>query len=236
MRRSRNSRHAWLNSMPRQFLRIGHRGARAHVTENTIASFRKGLALGANAVELDVRKTKDGIVVVLHDEDLKRVFGKKGKIGELTLKEAKKLSLGKIPTLEEALRAIKARTILVELKEQGTEGKVLSIVRKSKALNRVIFISFHESCLRAIRKLSKTVPTGFTYAKHPSPVKKALSLKAQYLVPLYRFTPTALVEQAHKAGLKVIVWTVNTKAEARAMAKKGVDGITSDRPEILRGL
>ncbi|MDO8655311.1 MAG: glycerophosphodiester phosphodiesterase [bacterium] len=222
--------------MPSKFLRIGHRGAKAHVTENTIASFRKGLALGANAIELDVRKTKDGVIVVLHDEDLKRVFGAKGKIGELSLKEAKHLTSGKIPTLAEALKAIRARTILVELKEPGTEWSVFSVVRKSRALDRVIFISFHESCLRTIRKLHKKVPLGFTFAKHSSPVQKALSLKAQYLVSLYRFTHAALVEQAHKAGLKVIVWTVNTKTEARAMAKKGVDGITSDNPEILKGL
>ncbi|MBI4217436.1 MAG: glycerophosphodiester phosphodiesterase [Parcubacteria group bacterium] len=222
--------------MPKLSLRIDHRGARAHATENTIASFRKGLALGANAIELDVRKTRDGAIVVLHDDNLKHVFGKKDKIGELSLKEAKKLSLGKIPTLEEALKAIKARTILVELKESGIERKALAIVRKNKALARVIFISFHENCLRNIRKLHKTVPTGFTYATHPFPIKKALSLKAQYLVSLYRFTHTALVRQAHRAGLKVIVWTVNTRQEAKAMAKKGVDGITSDRPEILKGL
>lgn len=222
--------------MSKGLLRIGHRGAKGHVTENTIASFRKGLALGADAIELDVRETKDGEIVVLHDEDLKRVFGTKGKIGELKLKEAKRLSSGKIPTLQEALKAIKARTILVELKEPGTERNVFSIIRKSKDLNRVIFISFHESCLRNIRKLHKTVPTGFTYARHSSPIKKALSLKAQYLVSLYRFTHTALVEQAHKAGLKVIVWTVNTRQEAKTMTKKGVDGITSDKPEILKDL
>lgn len=87
-------------------LRVGHRGARFYAPENTITSFRKALELGANAVELDVRKTKDDHIVVVHDEDVKRTTNREGLVRELTLKDIKSLSIEgdeKIPTLEEAL-------------------------------------------------------------------------------------------------------------------------------------
>ena len=78
--------------------------------------------------------------------------------------------------------------------------------------------------------------TGLIYAKHSNPIKAALELKANYLVALYRFTHTATVQKAHENGLKIIVWTINTPQEAQEYAKKGVDGIASDKPDILKGI
>lgn len=219
-------------------LKVGHRGARAYETENTIESFAKAIAMGANAVELDVRLTKDGKLAVSHDDNLKRVFGTDVFVGEATLKTLKELTDGKLPELAEALDFIdgKVEKILVELKEAGTEEKVLNIIKRKKLKDRVIVVSFLEEALKNIRQLDKDIETGLIYAKHKGPLKAALELNAQYLVALYRFLHRSNVEAAHKNGLKVIVWTINTLEEAREYKAKGVDGIASDRPDILKEL
>ena len=219
-------------------LRIGHRGARTLEPENTLRSFGKALELGVDAIEFDVRKTKDEQLVVIHDADVKRTTNGKGLVADLTLKEIKALSTEKgekIPTLEETLDFIdnKART-LVELKEQGTEEKVLQALRSRKLEKNAVIISFLEDALEKTRQLDKNIEMGLIYAKHPHPEKTALELKGNYLVALYRFTHKANVEKAHKNGLKIIVWTINTKEEAEEYMKKGVDGIATDNPVIFQ--
>jgi glycerophosphoryl diester phosphodiesterase len=218
-------------------LHIGHRGARAYEPENTLRSFKKALEIGVNAVELDVRKTKDNQLVVIHDADVKRTTDGKGLVSELTLKEIKEFSAEqgeKIPTLKEALDFLDKKVkILIELKEAGVEEKVLVSVRENGLQKNVIIASFIEEALRKVRELNKEVETGLIYVKHKNPIKAALDLKADYLLPLYRFTHTANVQKAHENGLKVIVWTVNKPEEVAEYAKKGVDGIASDKPDIL---
>jgi glycerophosphoryl diester phosphodiesterase len=218
-------------------LRIGHRGARAYEPENTLRSFKKALEIGVDAVELDVRKTKDNQLVVIHDADVKKTTDGKGLVSELTLKEIKEFSTEKgekIPTLKEAFDFLDKKVkILIELKEEGVEEKVLSAVRENGLQKNVIIVSFIEEALRKVRELNKEIETGLIYAKHKNPVKSALDLKASYLLSLYRFTHTANVKKAHENGLKVIVWTVNKPEEVAEYVKKGVDGIASDKPDIL---
>ena len=218
-------------------LRIGHRGARAYAPENTIMSFKKALEIGVDAVELDVRKTKDNHLVVIHDADVKRTTDGKGLVSELTLKEIKGFSaLGgeKIPTFEEALDFLDKKVkVFVELKEAGVEEQVLSLVHAKDVEKNVVIVSFLEEALKKVRELDADVETGLIYAKHKNPVKAALELKANYLLALYRFVHTVNVVKAHEDGLKVLVWTINTPQEVEEYAKKGVDGITSDKPDIL---
>jgi glycerophosphoryl diester phosphodiesterase len=218
------------------FLKVGHRGARAYEIENTLESFKKAIALGVNAIELDVRKSKDGKLVIIHDDNLKKVFKKDIQVNQATLKELKQFTENKIPTFEDALKVIdkKVDKILVELKEVGYEKKVLDIIKKEKLKDRAIIISFHEQALSNIRKLDNEIETGLIYVKYKNPVDAALKLNAQYLVTLYRFTHTRDVEKAHKNNLKVIVWTINTKQEVKDYIAKGVDGIASDKPDILK--
>ena len=219
-------------------LRIGHRGARAYEPENTLRSFRRALELGVNAIEFDVRRTKDGELVVIHDNKVDRTTDGKGLVNELTLKEIKELNTEKgekIPTLEEALDFLDRKVkLLIELKETGFEDKVLEVIKSKGLEDNVIIISFHEEALRRIRELSDKIEIGLIYVKHKNPIKAALSLKAQYLLPLYRFTHSTLIKKAHENGLKVIVWTINTLEEAQEYARKGVDGIASDKPDILK--
>jgi glycerophosphoryl diester phosphodiesterase len=220
------------------FLTVGHRGARAYETENTIESFGKAIEMGANAVEFDVRRSKDEHLVVSHDDNLKRVYGRDVALRGATLKELKELSGDRIATLEEALRFMRGKVgkILVELKEPGYEKKALDSIRKEKLSNQVIVVSFHEEALENVRKLDRKVETGLIYARFRNPVEAALRLSAQYLVPLYRFVHTKDIEKAHKNNIRVIVWTINTKEEARQYIAKGVDGIATDKPDIFKGM
>jgi glycerophosphoryl diester phosphodiesterase len=217
------------------FLKVGHRGARAYEVENTLESFGKAISLGANAVELDIRSSKEGIPVVSHDDNLKRVFGKDLAISDATVRELKQETGDKLPVLEEVLQFIdrKVDKILLELKETGAEKKVLGIVKKADLKDRVIIVSFLEEALVNVRKLDSKIETGLIYTRFKDPFGAALKMQAQYLVPLYRFVHTKDVEKAHTAGLKVIVWTINTKEEAMKYISKGVDGIATDRPDIF---
>jgi len=219
-------------------LKVGHRGARAYEPENTLRSFSKAIELGVDAMELDVRKTLDDHLVVIHDADVKRTTNGEGLVSELTLKEIKVFSTEKdekIPTLDEALDFLDNKVkVFVELKEAGSEEQVLALVHKKKLTENVIIVSFLEDALRKVRELDAKVETGLIYAKHKNPLKAALELQAQWLLAFYRFTHTANVQKAHENGLKVVVWTVNTPEEAAEMLKKGVDAIASDKPDILQ--
>jgi len=218
-------------------LRVAHRGARAYAPENTLRSFKKALEIGVDAVELDVRKTKDNQLVVIHDADVKRTTDGEGLVSELTLEQIKSFSAEegeKIPTLQEALDFLDKKVmVFIELKEVDLEEQVLSVVQKLGMQKNIVIVSFLEDALKKVKELNKDIATGLIYAKHKNPLKAALELKANYLLALYRFTRTANVEKAHENGLKVIVWTINSPQEAEEYAKKGVDGIASDKPDIL---
>ena len=218
-------------------IKVGHRGARAYEPENTLRSFAKAMELGVDAVELDIRKTKDNEIVVIHDADVKKTTNGSGLVSDLTLQQIKSFSTEKnekIPTLDEALACIdKKAKVFIELKETGFEERVLSMIKKNGQTKNVIIVSFLEDALRRVRELDPEIETGLIYAKHKNPLKAALELKAQWLVAFYRFTHTANVQKAHKNGLKVLVWTVNTPEEAAEMKRKEVDAIASDKPDIL---
>jgi len=228
---------AELGAGGKKLLKIGHRGAKAYEPENTLRSFKRAIELGVDAVELDVRKTKDNEIVVIHNSDVDKTTDGSGSVNDFTLEEIKKFVTEKgehIPTLEEVLEFVGKRVkILVELKETGIEEKVLGLIREKGLLETVIIVSFHEEALKKVRELNEKVATGLIYVRHKNPIQSALELKAEYLLPLYRFTHSANIRQAHEKGLKMIVWTINREEEVAEYRKKGVDGIASDRPDIL---
>lgn len=220
------------------FLKIGHRGARTYELENTLASFAKAIELGANAIELDVRISKDAQLVISHDDNLKKVYGEDVRINEATLAELKQLTENRIASLEEAFSFIdgKAEKILVELKEAGYEQNVLDLTREKNLQDRVIIVSFHEKALARIRELDERIETGIIYTKFRKHIDTAIQLKAQYLLPLFRFVHRRDVAKAHKSNLKVIVWTINSRDEAILYKAKDVDGIATDKPGMFRGM
>ncbi len=198
------------------------------------------MEIDVDAIEFDVRKTKDDRLIIIHDADVKRIANGRGLVADLTLNEIKELSTEKeekTPSLEEALDCIgNDARVFIELKNQGIEEQTLKIVHSRNLDQNYVIISFLEGVLRKIRDLDKNIETGLIYAMHPHPEKTSIDPKANCLVSLYRFTHTTNIEKAHKNGLKVIVWTINTKEEAEEYKRKGVDGIASDKPDVLSRL
>jgi len=127
----------------KNFIVIGHRGAPAYEPENTLKSFRRALELGADGIELDVRFTADGVPVVFHDEDLKRLFNMDVKLNSLTLHQIRGLKIDgeSIPMLEEVVREFGKRTIMfIELKEVGREEEVVRIIRENGDIEKTLII------------------------------------------------------------------------------------------------
>lgn len=218
------------------FLKIGHRGAKGLATENTIESFEKALESGVNAIEFDIRKTKDNALIVIHDENLKRVWHKNLLVKNCDLRTIKEITNHKIPTLEEALEFIdkKVEKILIEIKELGTENLIYEAVKNFKLINRVIFISFIEEVLLRLRNIDKKIHLGFIYVKHKNPIDFIKSLNSIYLLPFYKFVHLKDVENAHKNKIKLLVWTINNEKEIKDYYEKGVDGIATDFPNLFK--
>lgn len=218
------------------FLKIGHRGAKGLEVENTLKSFELAIKLGCNAIEFDIRKTKDNKLIVIHDDNLKRIWNKNLFVKDLKLKEIKEISNNLIPSFEEAIDFIdrKVEKILIEIKEEGYEEKVFKVIKEKKLLTHVIFISFHENSVKRIRNLSKNAETGFIYVKYKNPLTTAKDLNVNYVLPFYKFIHSKDIESYHKNNIKVLVWTINKKEEILEYIKKGVDGIATDFPNLFQ--
>jgi len=226
-------------------LAIGHRGAAAHLAENTMPSFERALELGADALEFDVALTLDGIPVVIHDDTLDRTTNGHGPVEQTLFADIVKLDAGgwknhvaHVPTLAEVLEAFAPRTLLnLEIKESPRRAEIvdacLESVHRHDALSRVVFSSFDHDALRLLRHLSPAARigvlsegTGFDKA-----MRCAAELAAENVHPPVVLVTPELVRTAHAAGLRVWTWTANSEGVIRKAIEAGADGIFSDFPE-----
>ena len=234
-----------------------HRGNSGFFPENTICAFKKTLDLDIYGIELDVHKTKDGVLVVHHDETVNRMFEGNGFIKKLTLDQIKELDLKdeefkndpdcKIPTLEEVLELI-APTKLnlnIELKNnkvlyKGIEKDVVNLIKKYKMEKRVIISSFNSRSLKKLSKLNSKIKIAYLVDdinfKHKN-IKKILKIckdcKCNYVHPSYNVINKEFEDEAHKKGILVQVFTVNSITIMRKLIKLKVDGIFTNYPKII---
>ncbi|MDH5816347.1 MAG: glycerophosphodiester phosphodiesterase family protein [Candidatus Nezhaarchaeota archaeon] len=218
---------------------IAHRGASAYEPENTLRAIRRALDLGADMVEVDVRATRDGHIVVIHDATVDRTTSGRGYVKDMTLEELKRLDAGlgeRIPTLQEVISLVKGRAgLVIEIKVPGIEEKVLKIVNDHKLHDDVIITSFHHPTLLRVKGLMARVRTGIIIASRPvRPVQLALDAKSDAIFPKYIYLDLEVVEEAHKQSLSVYPWTVDNLEDARLLIEMGVDGIVTNKPDILR--
>lgn len=229
-------------------LAFAHRGGAAQGVENALSSFATVRSLGYRYVETDVRSTADGVPVVFHDEDVARLTGSVGRIGELTLAAVKALALQEdesIATLEDALCTFPDLRFNIDLKDGTSVRTVPEVLRRTAALDRVCLTSFSQRRVRqAQRLLGPELCTGLGVGGCALLLACGLTrlpwhgAAAVLQVPWYvgggRTLPERVVELGHRAGLAVHAWTVDDPAAMAAALDLGIDGIMTDEPAVLK--
>ncbi len=219
-------------------LRIGHRGAAAYEPENTLRSFKKAIRIGVDMVEMDIRKTKDGKIVVMHDEKLNRTTNGKGFVRAHTFDQVRSLDAGKgekVPTLEEVISLTEGKCgIVIELKEPDTEKEVINLIKEKKIGSKVIIVSFYPNILQTVKSLYPQLKLGIIARDVPKEyVSIVKSLGVDYALIRKDNIKKEYVDNLHKIGLKVGAWTVDNKKYAKKLIEMGVDAIASNKPDIL---
>ena len=224
-------------SMASSFLSVAHRGGGCEVAENSLAGILHGIEVGSDIVEFDVRATKDGVVVLLHDEDLMRVAGVDRKLAEVSFAELQKLQIfHKEPfvTFDEVLEQTKKTRCFVEIKEVDIVSKVMGTIAKYEAFNRCTIISFFEEALVKAKRIEPKIQTGLIYYR--GKIETAKEIGADLVLPYYKIATKKANDFAHSLGLKVGVWSVNKREDIEKMIENKADFIASDYPTMLVGL
>ncbi len=217
---------------------IGHRGARGLEPENTLRSFRSAMELGVDALECDVRMTRDYHAVLMHDESVARTTNGTGLVAELTLADIRALDAGhgeRVPTLEELLEVVRGACELnIELKDPLALSPVLEIVTRWGVRDSVHLTSFDLALHQTLRQADQTVRTELIFGDPPpDAIERALAVGACRVSCHLRHLGRQLVADAHVHGLQVIAYPPNTAEEMRVALSYGVDLICTDRPDIL---
>lgn len=228
---------------------IAHRGASAVAPENTLASIREAIRLGAKVIEFDVRTTRDGELVVFHDDKLDRLAGRAGTIEESDWSLVKTLDVGawftkgdfageRIPTFEEAVQACLdgGAMPLIEHKT-GSASAYAEVIRKLAAADRVIVQSFDWKFLTQFREAMPDVPIGALGSKELDAKKHEtlLSLRPDWVGWSYKDLRPDQIGIVREAGAKLALWTVNDPAAAKVWVEQGADGIITDVPDVVAG-
>ena len=242
----------------REVLTVAHRGASGRAPENTLTALAAAVADGADLLEFDVRRTRDGALVLMHDAtltrttDARRVFPGRAPwlVSDFSLAELRRLHAGgtrgeglageTVPTLDEALGMARAARVgaLVELKT-GQDGRLpvgeLAAELRGRAHHAVIVQSFDVAGLRQVRALLPAVRIAVLGSPGRAELR-ALSQWADQVHPHHRRVDRRLVDEAHGWGMRCMVWTVNRSARMRHAMTLGVDGVITDHPALLRDL
>lgn len=212
---------------------IGHRGARGHAPENTLAGFQKGLELGADMVECDVHLSQDEQVVVHHDSTTPF-----GRIRDLTLQELQQGDPG-LPSLEQLLTWLqdKPLAIAIEIKDgigtyPGITAQVIDAIRRHHLEDRTIIISFDPETVASTKRMASDIAAGWLFADMPALwLETARKLRADAIWPRLGLLNAEMADDAHRHGLTVFTWLANEPEAIQDALARGVDGIGSDFPE-----
>jgi glycerophosphoryl diester phosphodiesterase len=227
-----------------------HRGASGYAPENTIKAFQMAVDMGADGVELDVQMTRDGQLVVIHDEKIDRVSDGTGSVRDYTLGELKHFDFSKthpecgraeIPTLKEVYELQKDTNleINVELKTgvifyDHIEERVLELTEYMGMQDRIWYSSFNHYTISRLNSMRNNLRTGILYVDGIyKPYDYASSVGAIALHPsVNNLKYENLIEETHAKGMKIHVWTVNTEEQMRMCEEKNVDAVITNYPDV----
>ena len=232
----------------RSWIRIAHRGASGNAPENTLAAFKKALAIGVDAVELDLHGTADGEIVVIHDATLERTTDLHGTVNETPLETIQGADAGgwfdpefagePVPTLTTALTCIGKETMAVlEIKDPLIAEAVVAKIHETETLETTVVISFHTAVLQTIRTLEPRIATGWLIGSQDKPLSpvalcQQLGVLGSSLLNVNHALITAeFAYEIRRRGVALWCWTVDDLARMREMEAFGVQGITSNYPE-----
>ena len=235
------------------FINYAHRGAPAYCPENTMLSFYTGLYMGSNGIETDVQKTKDGVLVLFHDDNLERLLGIEGCIADYTYEELRKYDIvngdlrDKIPTFEDFLTHFSHFniTFAIELKVAGIEREVAAMIYRFGVEKKVVITSFIFDAVAEMRKCAPELRTGYLVRLYRNPddkklenayneaVRRADEAGIDELCPSARDITPELVEAWHRLGFRVRAWDIKDEEIMRYTYDSGADGMTCNFPDKL---
>lgn len=227
---------------------VGHRGARGEAPENTLASFQVAKDAGVTEMELDVRLSSDGQLIVLHDSDVRRTTGQRGHVRQFTQAQLGGMDARQntpgwhsptgIPSLQEVVELCGPQ-MRFQFEVKGADRFVLHqlahhlthMVHNQQLQSRVVITSSHTGFLRMIGTMAPDIDRGYVCEyRYLQPTRRAQGLGCQWLMPHFSLVNASLMRRARRRNLKVSVWTVNDLNEAERLAKLGVDSIITDYP------
>ncbi|MGV8146219.1 MAG: glycerophosphodiester phosphodiesterase [Alkaliphilus sp.] len=228
---------------------LAHRGASAYAPENTIIAFKEAIKMGADGFELDVHLSKDGYLIVIHDESVDRTTNGNGFIKDLTLDEIKRLDAGswydskfykeKVSTLDEVVHLVKDTPLLVniEIKNgpffyEGIEQKIVDCVVKYDMQDRVIISSFDHYSVVKIKEINPSIKTGALFVSRTiAPWKYIKKIGADALHPHFISVTSEMVKNCHESNIEIHTYTVNEPEHINYLNKLGVDSIITNFPD-----
>lgn len=233
---------------------IAHRGASTYAPENTLPAFKKAIEQESDAIELDVRLTKDGVPVICHDATINRTSNGKGYIHKLTIKQLKKFDFGSkfsskfkdvtIPTLEEVLQMLQRHpiTLHIELKNgpiipKNFEQKVLEVVYQYDYERNVIYSSFDHVLLKRLSRIDPQAKIGLLFHMNLIDLFQYVDqtgLSIHSIHPNYFYVTDDMIAEANKRNICVNIYTVNSKKTALSYQEMGVNGMITNDPLILK--
>ena len=226
---------------------IAHRGASGYRPENTLPAYALAVEQQADMIEIDLHRTRDGEIVITHDEDLSGLGGR-GEIAEASLAQVRALDAGagvRVPTLDEVLDGFGPRIPFnLELKQArggpypGLEARALAAVAARGLLERSLFSSFGDAVLAELRRLEPRARIAFLVSPRDAarPFERAHAVGAEALNPWLGLVDAALVRTAHAEGLAVYAYTVDRSEDMRRLLDLGVDGLFTNHPDRMRAL
>lgn len=231
---------------------FAHRGYSGEYPENTVLAFEEALKAEANGIELDVHKTRDGKLAVIHDESIDRTFLGEGLVKDYDLRDLKKLENRNekfrdnidsiIGTLEEVILLISFRddfTLNIELKTdvihyEGIERDVLEMLDSYDMIDNTIISSFNHESLKICKEINKDIRTAALYSEPIDDiVSYAKNLGVYAIHPDYKLVNENLIKECHKNNILVNTYTVNEKEDIERLIKEGIDGIITDYPNLV---